>query len=187
LRISTATQQADGQRFDVSAWLVNHGIDPAAVEWFEDTDHRETLDRPGLNALQSAIFQGVVKTIVVADVTRLAGTIVDGVNLLDGWLSQGCRLVSVRQEFDFSGSVGMMIASLLFGLSETEMDTRRRRQAAGIAAAKAAGKYKGRQVGTFKADVSRAAELRRHGLTGAEIAKALGVSRRRAARYLRSA
>lgn len=184
LRKSTAEQQTDGQRFDVTRWLENHGVDPATVQWFEDTDHRETLDRDGLRALRSAIFQGTVKTVVVADVTRLAATIVDGVNLLHNWLSAGCRLVSVRQEFDFSGGVGMMIASLLFGLSQTEMETRRKRQAAGIAAAKAAGKYTGRVSGTRKADASRAAELRQRGLTDTEIAAALHVTRRTIQRYL---
>ena len=184
LRISTATQKNDGQRLDVDRWLSAHGIDPRAVQWFTDTDSRETLDRDGLKRLQSAVFHGQVKMIVVADVTRLAGSIVDGINLLHGWLSQGVRFVSVRQEFDFTSTVGMMVASLLFGLSQGEMETRRRRQAAGISAAKAAGKYRGRKSGSLKADASRAAELRGRGLVDAEIAKALGVTRRTVQRYL---
>ena len=110
LRISTNSQQSDGQRLDVTRWLESHGIDPDAVTWYEDTDSRETLNRAALKQLQSAVFQGRIRTIVVADVTRLAGSIVDGVNLLHGWLSQGVRLVSVRQEFDFASTTGMMVA-----------------------------------------------------------------------------
>ena len=184
LRISTDTQKSDGQRLDVTHWLENHGLDRDAAEWYEDTDSRETLNREALKRLQSAVFHGRVKTIIVADVTRLAGTIVDGINLLHNWLSQGVRLVSVRQEFDFSSTTGMMIASLLFGLSQCEMETRRQRQRAGIEAAKERGVYRGRQRGTTKAQPMRARQLRAQGLQLQEIATVLGISRRTAARYL---
>ncbi|MHB8862747.1 MAG: recombinase family protein [Pirellulaceae bacterium] len=186
LRVSTDSQNSEGQRLDVTRWLENHGIDPNVVDWYEDTDSRETLNRVALKRLQSAVFHGRVKTIVVADVTRLAGTIVDGINLLHGWLSQGVRLVSVRQEFDFSSTTGLMIASLLFGLSQSEMETRRQRQRAGIEAAKRRGVYQGRQKGTTKAEPERARRLRAQGLQVEEIATALGISRSTAARYLRT-
>jgi DNA invertase Pin-like site-specific DNA recombinase len=159
-------------------------VGPERLQWFEDTDSRETLNRKALNRLQSAVFQGIVRTIIVADVTRLAGSIVDGVNLLNGWLSQGVRLVSVRQEFDFNSTTGMMVASLLFGLSEAEMATRRARQRAGIEAAKANGVYKGRKPGSTKANPERAKELRDRGLKDCEIGEVLGVSRRSVQRYL---
>ena len=184
LRISTADQNEAGQRRDVLRWLAGQGVDQAAVKWFTDTESRDTLTRPGLKALQSAVFHGKIKTIVVADVTRLAGTIVDGVNLLHGWLSQGVRLVSVRQEVDFASTTGMMVASLLFGLSQAEQETRRRRQKAGIAAAKEAGIYKGRKPGTLKGSPARARALHAKGLTVAEVAASLGVSARTARRYI---
>ena len=184
LRISTASQTTDGQRVDVTRWLTGHGLDPQSVQWFTDTDSRETLSRDGLRRLQSSVFHSQVKTIIVADVTRLAGSIVDGINLLHGWLSQGVRLVSVRQEFDFSSTTGMMVASLLFGLSQAEMETRRTRQRAGIEAAKARGVYLGRKPGTTKAQPARARQLRSQGLTDDEIASALNVTRRTIQRYL---
>ena len=186
LRISTDSQKSDGQRLDVSRWLSNHGVDPDSVQWFEDTDSRETLDRQALKRLQSAVFRGEVKAIIVADVTRLAGSIVDGVNLLNGWLTQGVRLVSVRQEVDFASTTGMMVASLLFGLSQAEMETRRTRQQAGIEAAKAKGIYRGRKPGSTKATPQRAMELRQRGLKDHEIGEALGVSRRSVQRYLQT-
>jgi DNA invertase Pin-like site-specific DNA recombinase len=187
LRISTVSQKSDGQRLDVSRWLVNHGINPETVQWYEDTDSRETLDREALKRLRSAVFQGEVKTIVVADVTRLAGSIVDGINLLHGWLDRGVRLVSVRQEVDFASTTGMMVASLLFGLSQAEMETKRKRQAAGIAAAKERGVYQGRPKGATKAgvDTNRAIQLREQGLTQTEIAKSIGVSVSSVRRYLK--
>jgi len=105
---------------------------------------------------------------------------------LNGWLTQGVRLVSVRQEVDFASTTGMMVASLLFGLSQAEMEPRRKRQRAGIEAARAKGIYKGRKPGSTKATPQRAKELRQRGLRDHEIGEVLGISRRSVQRYLRT-
>jgi DNA invertase Pin-like site-specific DNA recombinase len=68
-----------------------------------------------------------------------------------------------------------------------EQETRRERQAAGIAVAKKKGVYRGRQRGTTKAKPIRALELREKGLTAEEIASSLGVSRNTVFVYLRRA
>ena len=60
----------------------------------------------------------------------------------------------------------------------------RERQAAGIAAAKNRGVYRGRQKGTTKARPRRALALRSLGLTVPEISNALQVSERTVFRYL---
>ncbi len=77
-----------------------------------------------------------------------------------------------------------MLAAVLLGVAEMEQETRRERQAAGIAAAKDRGVYFGRAKGTTKAKPARAVELRKQKLTDNEIGKALGVSRRTVQRYL---
>jgi DNA invertase Pin-like site-specific DNA recombinase len=90
----------------------------------------------------------------------------------------------VTQQIDLSGAVGRMVASVLFGLAEIELEYRRERQAAGIAVAKRRGVYHGRQKGTTKARPSRARRLRDRGLSVAEIAHALAISDRTVFRYL---
>lgn len=77
-----------------------------------------------------------------------------------------------------------MVASVLFGIAEIELEYRRERQAAGIQVAKRRGLYRGRQKGATKATPVRARELRDRGLTAAEIASALSVSPRTVFRYL---
>ena len=67
----------------------------------------------------------------------------------------------VTQQLDFNGTSGKMLAAIFFALAEMEQQTRRERQAAGIAIAKEDGKYSGRKPGTLKADASRAAKLRK--------------------------
>ncbi|HMO84681.1 MAG TPA: recombinase family protein, partial [Lacipirellulaceae bacterium] len=101
------------------------------------------------------------------------------------WLGQGVRVVSVTQQLDFSGATGQLVAAVLFAVAQMEQETRRERQAAGIAAAKAAGVYLGRRPGTTKAKPARAQQLRDRGLTIAEIALSMGVSIRTVHHYLR--
>jgi DNA invertase Pin-like site-specific DNA recombinase len=79
-----------------------------------------------------------------------------------------------------------MRAAVLIGVAEIEQETRRERQAVGIAVAKRRGADKGRKPDTFQAQSERARELRAKGLKDHEIAEALGVSRRTVQRYLRS-
>jgi len=77
-----------------------------------------------------------------------------------------------------------MLAALLLGLAEIELEYRRERQAAGIEVAKRHGKYRGRKAGTTKAKPERAKKLREKGLGVGEIATALGISRASVHRYL---
>ena len=83
--------------------------------------------------------------------------------------------------------MGKLLAAVLLGIAEMEQENRRERQAAGIAAAKKAGKYWGRKLGTTKADPQRALELRRKGLNAEEIAASLKVGRNTVFRYFRQA
>src|SRR5208283_6002144 len=71
-----------------------------------------------------------------------------------------------------------MIASLLFGIAEIELQHAKERQAIGIALARKRGVYTGRRPGTTKAAPSRARTLKNQGLTVLEIAHALGVKER---------
>ena len=80
-----------------------------------------------------------------------------------------------------------MVASVLFGIAEIELEYRRERQAAGIRVARSRGVYQGRRKGTTKASPARALELQDRGLTAAEIATALDISQRTVFRYLATA
>ncbi len=93
-------------------------------------------------------------------------------------------MVSVTQQIDLSGMVGQVVASLIFGLAEIDLENIRERQSAGIALAKKRGVYKGRKKGTTKGKPARAHELKAKGLKVDEIAKSMGVCERTVKRYL---
>ncbi len=81
------------------------------------------------------------------------------------WCDRGIRVVSVTQQKDFSGAVGRMVASVMFGLAEIEMEYRKERQIAGNCVAKQAGIYKGRKKGTTKGKPKRAQDLKTQGIS----------------------
>jgi DNA invertase Pin-like site-specific DNA recombinase len=186
-RVSSARQRTDSQKPEIRRWLEGNGVDPSAVEWFEDKETGRTLERPAFDRLKEAIFTGTVKVVVVWKLDRISRRQRDGVVLLADWCERGVRVVAVTQQVDLSGAVGRMVASVLFGLAEIESEYRRERQAAGIELAKERKVYRGRRPGTTTASPRRAHELRARGLTVQEISAALGISRRTAFRYLATA
>lgn len=101
------------------------------------------------------------------------------------WCDSGVRVVFITQDIDLTGTVGRMVAAVLFGIAEQEHRHIRERQAAGIAAAKKRDIYKGRSKGTTKASPERARQLRKQGLTIKEIAKSLSVSESTVWNYLK--
>lgn len=183
-RVSTVRQKTDSQIAEIGKWLNANGYDEDQIQWFIDKETGKTLHRTQFNRLQTAIFAGEIRTVVVWKLDRISRRLRDGINLLADWCDRGVRVVSITQAIDLSGAVGRMIAAVMLGLAEIELEFRAERQAAGIEVAKKKGVYKGRQKGTTKAKPQRAAELRAKGLKLDEIAQALGTSRRTVQRYL---
>jgi DNA invertase Pin-like site-specific DNA recombinase len=186
-RVSSRRQRTDSQKAEITRWLKRHGIKLSTVRWFEDIETGTTMQRPAFERMQRAIFDGTIKTVVVWKLDRLSRRQHDGITLLADWCERGVRVVVMTQQIDLRGALGRMVASVLFGLAEIEMEYRQERQATGIAVAKRRGVYRGRQQGTTKARPGRAKVLRRRGFTVPEIANALQASARTIFRYLAEA
>jgi len=186
VRVSSRHQKTDGQEAEIKKWLDGNGIATNQVEWYRDTETGKTLDRPAFQRLQKDIFNGKVKLVVCWKLDRLSRRLKDGVNLLADWCDRGLKVVVVTQQIELNGPVGRMIAAVLLGLAEIELEYRRERQEAGISVAKKKGVYKGRKIGTTKGVPKRAVELKDKGLSPGEIATALGVSERTVFRYFRA-
>ena len=186
LRVSSADQKHDSQRAEIQKYLKSNGLSLKEVTWYEDNETGTRLQRPAFDRLQSDIFAGQVKTVIVWKLDRLSRNLRDGVNVLADWAEKGLKIVVVTQQLELNGAIGRTIAALLLGLAEIEHGYISERQKAGIEAAKARGVYTGRAVGSTKANPRRARELQRKDLTIDEIATALGVSKRTVTRYLRA-
>jgi len=188
-RVSTTGQNEAGQVREIERWLKGNGL--TDVQWFIDKQTGDNLDRPAFKLMQAAIFNGEIKTVVCWKLDRLSRSLADGINTLAGWCKAGVRVVSVTQQLDFAGPTGQLVAAVLFAVAAMEQETRRERQAAGIAAAKAnganwGGSSKGRRLTISESQIATAKRLRASdsSLSVSEIARSVGISRRSAYRFL---
>ena len=115
-------------------------------------ERQDPCRRRSSSGSRQDIFAGKVGTVVVWKLDRLSRRLRDGVNLLADWCERGLKIVVVTQQIELNGAVGRMIAALLLGLAEIELEYRAERQAAGIEVAKKKGIYKGRKKGTTKGE-----------------------------------
>lgn len=187
IRVSTGSQNIDSQKKAIEQWATRNNISPDTIIWYEDTESSTSKSRSGLLSLNKAVVSGRITTVIVWKLDRLARSQKEGINLITRWCDNGARLVSITQQIDLSGSVGQMIAGLLFGIAEIELSYVKERQAMGISLAKERGLYKGRKRGTTKAKPNRAKILIEKGLNPDEVARSLGVSKRTIHRYLKAA
>ncbi len=148
-------QKSDSQAAEIRTWLDAQGHSPDAVTWYEDKESGSTLKRPALDKLQAAIFSGQVKTVVIWKLDRLALSQQEGINTLCDWCDRSVKALSVTQQIDLSGTVGRVVAGVLFEIAGIENQHIRERQAAGIAQAKKRGIYRGRKAGTTKGKVKK--------------------------------
>ena len=185
IRVSSVSQNLASQKEALSNWLVSHGHDLDQVQWFKDTDSGKNMKRKGFKALEKAIFDGSVHTVVVYKLDRLARSMRNGINVISEWCEQEIRVVSITEQLDLSGTIGKIVAGVLFGIGQIEREYTLERQAIGISAARAKGIYTGRTAGTTKRNPARARQLKAQGLKHSEIAAALGVSLRTVANYLK--
>lgn len=184
IRISDPDQNLESQREAIERWLVNNGHDLQQVKWFEDQYTGRTTDRPAFRKLQAAVFNGEVKTVVIWKLNRIARSLREGVQVLGDWCNKGVRVVCITQQIDLSGTMGQILASVMFGMAEMELENNKEDQRRGIEAAKKKGVYTGRKKGTLKAKPERAKILKSQGLTAKEIAQSLGVGESTIWRYL---
>lgn len=111
--------------------------------------------------------------LVVWKLDRLARNMLDLLQIVQELEAKGAALEILDQAIDTSTASGKAFLQMLGVFAEFETNLRRERQLAGIAKAKAEGKYKGRPESFDKAQVRA---MLKEGKSHAAIAKALGCS-----------
>jgi DNA invertase Pin-like site-specific DNA recombinase len=130
--------------------------------------------RPQLEAALSHIRKG--DTLVVTKLDRLARSVAHLMEIRQQLHASGAFLRILNLNLDTSTATGKLMMTMLGAVAEFEREMMLERQREGIAKAKAAGKYKGRQP-TARAKADQVRELREQGIGAVEIARRLGIGR----------
>lgn len=135
IRVSTEEQETARQEL-----LMNElGVEKVYIEKVSG----KNTDRPQLKEMFSFIREGDV--VYVESISRLARSTKDLLNLIAELEAKGVKFVSNKENIDTDTPQGRFMLSVFAALSQLEREQILQRQKEGIAIAKAAGKYKGRQ------------------------------------------
>jgi DNA invertase Pin-like site-specific DNA recombinase len=115
VRVSTVTQNADGQRAELERWAAGQA---GPQSWYEDAATGRTMDRPGWRRLESDLRAGKVSRIAVWRLDRLGRSVSGVAALIDELRQRGVGLVSLRDGIDLSTPAGAMLANILASLSQ---------------------------------------------------------------------
>ena len=140
--------------------------------------------RPQLKAALGFLREG--DTFVVTRPDRLARGTLDLLTIVDDLTKQGVGVRIMSMDLDTSTATGRLVLTVLAGIATFERSLMLERQRAGIAKAKAEGKYKGRAP-TARAKSAEILSLRSEGKGVAEIVRATGTSRASVYRVLNAA
>ena len=129
-------------------------------------------DRPQLDKLLSDVQAG--DTVVVTSLDRIAHNSKSLLVFVESLNAAGASLKIIDNGIDTSTPHGEMLRLLLGAITDFERQVVRERQAAGIARAKQAGRYKGRKP-TAMAKADEVLALNAQGVTRQKIADQLGI------------
>lgn len=103
----------------------------------------KNTDRPQLKELLAFVREG--DAVIVESISRFARNTRDLLELLDQLSNKGVSFISKKEAIDTGTSTGRFMLTVFGAVAELERDYLLERQREGIAAAKKAGKYKGRK------------------------------------------
>lgn len=164
-RTSTREQEAGFKAQFVE--LENAGCEKIFNEQVSAVKEREELDKALDYVREGDVF-------AVTKLDRLARSLPDLVRIVDLLNSKGVTLRVLNINLDTATPTGKLMLHMLGAISEFERTLMLERQRDGIAAAKEAGKYKGRKP-TARAKTKEVLQLNSEGLTRQEIADRAGV------------
>lgn len=133
IRVSTTKQNTARQEVDTATY------DKVFIEKVSGKDR----ERPELKKMMAYIREG--DTVTVESYSRFARSTKDLLDMVEEFNSKGVQFVSQKEKVDTSTPQGRFIFTVFAGLAQFEREMMLQRQAEGIAIAKGAGKYKGRQ------------------------------------------
>lgn len=135
VRVSTKEQNTARQEI----LMQELGVDKI----FIDKMTGRSIARPQLQEMLNYVREG--DTLIVDSISRLARSTKDLLDIVEKLTAKGVQFVSKKETIDTQTPAGKFMLTVFAALYELEVENTRLNREEGIAAAKAAGKYKGRK------------------------------------------
>ena len=127
--------------------------------------------RPEFERMMAFVREG--DTIIITKPDRLARNVVAMMEIVDQLKAKGVQLRILSLGVDTATTQGRLILAILAAVAEWELVTQKERAQIGIAAARAAGKFKGRTP-SVRNHLPTILKLKAEGHSNAEIARQIG-------------
>lgn len=111
--------------------------------YMDKASGKSRTGRPQLEAMMDFVREGDV--VIVESISRFARSMRDLLTLVEQLTEKGVGFVSQKESIDTNTPQGKFMLTVFGAMAELEREQTLQRQREGIAAAKAAGKYKGRK------------------------------------------
>jgi DNA invertase Pin-like site-specific DNA recombinase len=171
-RVSTTDQDPESQAREVRTFVASRG-------WLVSEEYRDVgvsgarARRPELDRLLADAWRGSFGAVVIWDLSRIARSTLNALQLLQKFEQMKVRLIAVKQTFDTDTPLGMAFFTLAAMFAELERSILIERVRAGMARARAEGKRIGRPE--RHVDLTLLARLRAEGCSIRQIARQVGV------------
>ncbi len=172
-RVSTFVQNVGMQVDELRAYCERRGFE-IAEEYVDQGISGSRKSRPALNRLLADARRRRFDAVPVYRYDRFARSLRQLVNALGGFDALGIHFISLHEGVDTSTPSGRLVFGIFASIAEFERSLITERVKSGQAAAKRRGVRFGRP--RVQVDPEKLADLRRQGLSYANIAKATGVS-----------
>lgn len=154
---------------------------------FVDKQSGKDIERPELQKMLAFVREGDV--LIVHSLDRLARNLADLLTMVQELTDRGVSVRFINEKLDFdagkeSSPMAKLMLSMVGAFAEFERSMIKRRQAEGIALAKARGVYKGRQRSVTDEQIDTIKTMIDQGVPMAVAARKVGISRTTAYKYL---
>jgi len=181
IRVSTDKQNYDGQKLSILNFVNDH-LKGGVNEWIEvKASTRKSAEKRKLDELKETLNKG--DTLIVAELSRLGRSVGQIAILVDGLVSDGIRVICIKEGMELNGKRDMkskVILTMFSLMAEIERDLVSERTKEGLRRARAEGKLLGRPKGTTSSKLDgREGEIRGYlakGVNLANVARIYGVS-----------
>ena len=153
---------------------------------FLDQASGKDIKRPQLDLLMSFVRSG--DTVIIHSMDRLARNLDDLRCIVQTLTGKGVRIEFVKEHLTFTGEdspMAHLMLSVMGAFAEFERALIKEQQREGIAQAKKRGAFKGRRKSLSPAEVAELHKQIAAGLSKAQVARELGISRQTLYQYLR--